>query len=317
VSNPRKIEQQAARWIARHEAGPLDAESMRAFDAWCEEDARHFGAFVRLEAVSARLDRAGALQGLAPRPPIWRRAWVPLAAAASLLVALTATWLIGSGVIGGGTQMETRTLATQIGEQYRSALSDGSRVELNTATRVAIAYAPTARDVRLEVGEAMFEVAHDPRRPFTVHTPEGDVRAVGTAFSVRVDDGLQVVVAEGRVEILRDGKVVSRVSAGERYVLRDSGDAVRADRTPDQIERALAWREGNVAFAGETLGEAATELNRYNRLKIEVADPRVRSMRFGGYFRATDPQSFVTALESSLPVEAEREGDSIVLRARD
>ena len=317
MRSARKIEQQAALWVARREAGALDQGAARAFDAWCAQDARHFGAFVRLEAVSARLDRAGALQGLAPSRPLWRRSWAPLAAAASLLLVVAATWLVAFGGPGGGAAAETRTLATQLGEQYRSTLPDGSRVELNTATRLAIAFAPDARDVRLESGEAMFEVAHDAARPFTVRTPAGDVRAVGTAFSVRLDDGLEVLVAEGRVEVLQGDRVVARVAAGERYALRASGDAVRASHSPDEIERELAWREGNIAFAGETLGQAASELNRYNRIKIEIADPRVGAMRFGGYFRATDPERFVTALQGSLPVEAEREGETIRLRARE
>jgi len=162
----------------------------------------------------------------------------------------------------------------------------------------------------------VFEVAKDPERPFIVRTALGDVRAVGTVFSVRVDNGLQVVVSEGTVAIEREGREVARVTAGEKYSVGSGGDVLRAARDPDEIKRSLVWREGKVAFAGETLAQAAAEFNRYNAVQIEIADPTVGAMRFGGYFRATDPEGFAAALEGSLPVETERRGQVIVLTKR-
>lgn len=309
-----RIEQEAALWVARMNGVPPDDEARVAFETWCAADPRHFGAFVRLEAVDARLSRAGALQGLVPAPPPRWQAWLPYAAAASILVALLGAWAIWRAPVAS---VENRMLATQIGEQYRAALPDGSRVELNTASRVAVSFSRAARDLRLDAGEALFAVAHEPTRPFTVRTRLGDVRAVGTVFSVRTDRGLDVMVEEGRVEILREGRVVARISAGERYVLSVSGEARRSSRSAEDMRRALAWREGSIAFAGETLAEASAELNRYNRVRIVIADSRAGAHRFGGYFRATDPEAFVAALEQALPVEARREGDAIVLDSRE
>lgn len=314
MGEARKIEAIAASWVARMDGGPLDDEARAAFEAWCDANPRHFGAFVRLEAVNAQLRRAGALQGLSrPGGTLWHTL-LPYAAAASILLALFTAWTIWWSPVAPD---QTRMLATQIGEQYRAALPDGSRVELNTGSRVAMTFSRAARDLRLDAGEALFAVAHDPARPFTVRTRLGDVRAVGTVFSVRTDRGLDVMVEEGRVEVLREGQVVARIAAGERYMLSAAGEARRASQSAEEMSRALAWRDGSIAFAGETLAQASAELNRYNRVRIVVGDPRAAAYRLGGYFRATDPDAFVAALEQSLPVDAHRSGDVITLSSRE
>lgn len=313
MTDAERSEAAAARWLARHDAGPLSAGDAAAFEAWCAADPRHLGAYVRLEAVNARLDRAVALKGMAIEPPRARRWWIPMAAMAATMAAAFGIWQTTAPDAPAG---ETRHMATRIGEQYRAALADGSTVELNTASAAAVAMAPKLREIRLGKGEALFEVAKDPERPFIVRTALGDVRAIGTVFTVRVDRGLEVLVSEGTVAIERDGEQIARVTAGERYALNAVGDAARAPRDPDEIKRALAWRDGRIAFAGETLAQAAREFNRYNRVQIEIADPAVGTMRFGGYFRATDPEGFGTSIERSLAVTATRRGDTITLSPR-
>lgn len=310
METAERIEAAAAAWLARHDAGPLDAAETAAFEDWCAGDPRRLGAYVRLEAVGARLARAGALSGMPANAP--RRAWYyPAAGIAAALV--LAVWP-ASGVIQDF--LRTERYATDVGEQYRTALSDGSLVELNTATKVAVDLRPEQRHVRLTKGEAVFEVAKDARRPFIVRTPLGDIRAIGTVFAVRSENALEVAVSEGVVTIERNGKVVARVAAGETCSLSASGDVRHEDNQAPRIARELAWREGKVAFAGETLAEAVAELNRYNRNKLEIADPEVASIHVGGYFRATDPAGFARALEKSFPVVAEIEGDDIILRAK-
>jgi transmembrane sensor len=313
VDNAETIEAQAARWLARREGRPHTPEVDREFEAWCAADSRHLGAYVRLEAVSARLDRAGALSGLSVRKParLAPRVWIPVAAAAALALAAWPTMQLMRAPV------ETRSFATEVGEQRRAPLADGSLVEFNTATRASVTLRRHEREVRLVAGEALFEVAKDKHRPFIVKTTLGDVRAVGTVFSVRLDGDLEVAVSEGVVEVEREGRVVARVSAGETFAMRSGGEAVRKGGQSEKIAREMAWREGKVAFSGETLAEAAAELNRYNRVKIQINDPDVAQMRFGGLFRATDPEGFTAALEKALPVDARQEGQVIVLTARD
>ena len=305
-----RIEAAAARWLARHDAGPLDEADARAFDEWCAGDPRRLGAFVRLEAVSARLDRAGALSGM---PATRRRSWLYPAAGIAAALAL-AVWPASYAV---RDVLHTQRFSTDIGQQYRAALADGSLVELNTATKVAVELKPDARVVRLPRGEALFEVAKDRTRPFVVRTKLAEVRATGTVFAVCTENGLQVAVREGTVEIIREGTLVARVSAGETFTM-DRGGKVTSHATDqdDRIARELAWREGKVAFAGETLAQAVEQLNRYNREKVEIADAQTAAIHVGGYFRATDPEGFARALEKSFPVVAELDGGKVVLRAR-
>ena len=305
-----RIEAAAARWLARHDAGPLDEADARAFDDWCAGDPRRLGAFVRLEAVSARLDRAGALAGM---PVQARLSWFYPAVGIAAALAL-AVWPASYAV---HDLLKTEHFSTDIGQQYRAALPDGSLVELNTATKVAVELKPDAREVRLPRGEAMFEVAHDAKRPFVVRTKLAEVRATGTVFSVCTDKGLEIAVREGAVEVIREGTLIARVGAGETFTMDKRGQVVahRANQD-DRIARELAWRDGKVAFAGETLAQAADELNRYNREKVEIADAETAAIHVGGYFRATDPEGFARALEKSFPVVAELDGDKVVLRAR-
>lgn len=305
-----RIEAAAARWLARHDAGPLSEADARAFDDWCAGDPRRLGAFVRLQAVNARLDRAGALNGMAARRG---RSWLYPAAGMAAALAL-AVWPASHAV---RDLLHTERFSTDIGQQYRAALPDGSLVELNTATRVAVELKPDAREVRLRRGEALFEVARDGKRPFVVRTRLAEVRATGTVFSVCTENGLEVAVREGAVEIVREGTLIARVSAGETFSMDRRGQVVsHATDQDDRIARELAWREGKVAFAGETLAQAAEELNRYNREKVEIADPQTAAIHVGGYFRATDPEGFARALEKSFPVVAELDGGKVVLRAR-
>jgi transmembrane sensor len=310
VETAERIEAAAARWLARHDAGPLDEADTRAFDDWCAGDPRRLGAFVRLQAVSARLDRAGALSGMPVRP---RRSWVYPAAGIAAALAL-AVWPASYVV---HDMLHTQRFSTDIGQQYRAALPDGSLVELNTATKVAVELKPNAREVRLPRGEAVFEVARDARRPFVVKTKLAEVHATGTVFSVCTEKGLEVAVREGAVEVFREGMLVARVSAGETFSMSKDGQVVSHEAGQGaRITRELAWRDGKVAFAGETLAQAAEELNRYNREKVEIADAQTAAIHVGGYFRATDPEGFARALEKSFPVVAEVDGGKVVLRAR-
>lgn len=314
MSDANRIEAAAARWVARRDARELSPEEAVAFEQWCAEDKRHLGALVRLEAVNAKFDRAAALQGLPSAPVSRRRVWVPTAIAASLALGMVGAWQ--SGVLSPDAVVPAQTFTTRLGEQYRTSLADGSLIELNTATHVAVDLEPRERRIKLDHGEALFEVAKDASRPFVVETSLGNVRAVGTVFSVRVDRGLEVVVSEGVIVVERPGEPLVRVSAGESYAVGVRGDALRSPRDPEQIKRALVWREGKVAFAGQTLTEAAAEFNRYNDVRIEISDPAVGAMRFGGYYRATDPEGFAAALEKSLPITSKREGAVITLSAR-
>ena len=196
---------------------------------------------------------------------------------------------------------------TPVGEQLTVKLPDDSTILLNTDTRAVVSYTKEGRVVRLEHGEAHFQVAHEPAwpffpaRPFFVTTPNGVVRAVGTAFNVYVrEQQVEVTVTEGEVEIsqkpiLRDDSVavagllensdspVSRLTKGHNARITHTVEAVAVvDQT--ELARKLAWQQGWLEFDNLTLGEIVAELNRYTVNTIVIEAPglelhRVRLLR--------------------------------------
>ncbi|HET9863136.1 MAG TPA: FecR domain-containing protein [Steroidobacteraceae bacterium] len=310
------IEQQASRWLAARDAGDFGAEQEAAFDAWLQADIRHRVAYLKLEATWRRSDRLRDLRPLdrVVDPDLLRpaRRLGPLAFAASVVLAL---------VIAGGffahSRLGWRHYETRIGDFSRVVLEDGSIIDLNTDSELRLRLGKARREVRLLRGEGRFQVAHDAARPFVVSAAGADVRAVGTAFSVRVHDSrqLDVLVSEGTVAI--DGSNLPDappVHAGE--AARVSGERVSIQRVePQLLARRLAWTTGRLQFSGETLADAVAEFNRYNRRHLELADSSLAQLRVGGTFNATDPESFAAALASTFNLQVDPgKPDAIILR---
>jgi transmembrane sensor len=204
-------------------------------------------------------------------------------------------------------------------------MSDGSRVTLNTDSDIRVWLDNRERVVEIDRGEAFFEVAHDPRRPFVVTAGERRVIAVGTQFSVRRERAdLRVIVAEGTVRYEGHARNTPRragTAAGPDAVLlpagsiaRIEGDAVRLQRLPvDEAERNLTWRNGLLTFRGTPLSEAIAEFNRYNTRKLVIEDPAIGSLEVGGVFRSNNVEPFVRLLERGFAIQAAVETDRIVL----
>jgi transmembrane sensor len=316
VNPGERIEQEASQWLSARDARKPTADEETAFNYWLDADIRHRVAFLKIEASWQRSDRlraarpldreidADLLRGHSPR--------THLAVAASLVLAL---------VVAGGLFLQEklgwRHFETRVGDFSRIVLDDGSIIDLNTDSELRVRLGSDRREVRLLRGEGRFQVAHDPARPFVVRADDTDVRAVGTAFSVRLRDSAQidVLVSEGRVAIA-SARVPNAppLNAGEAAVLLSNRISVSRVE-PQQLERRFAWTSGKLQFRGETLDEAVAEINRYNRRHLELADPALAQLRVGGTFNATDPESFAAALASSFGLKVESASpESIVLR---
>jgi transmembrane sensor len=317
VNSQELIEVEASRWLAaRDGAGAAFVEA--DLRHWLDTDIRHRVAFLRLESDWHRTERLRELRPLDRgvdadllRPHATLRYW-PVAAAASLLVVMAAAGFLAIAQGLGWQHYETR-----VGGFSRIVLEDGSVVDLNTNSLIDVRLSGSAREVRLKRGEGRFQVAHDSARPFTVSAAGAAVRAVGTAFSVRLRESTQVdvLVSEGKVAIA--AARVARappLSAGEAAVVMP--DRVSVSRVePQQLEQRLAWTSGRLEFRGETLGEAVTEFNRYNRRQLRLSDASLAGLRVGGTFNATDPESFAAALASAFQLRVEpAEPDAIVLK---
>jgi transmembrane sensor len=316
------IDDQASALVARLQGEVGDAERRAIFD-WIEADPRHAVAFARMEAA---WDLAGRLR--ANPPPIekavspgfggdadqWlsrRRVVGGFVAASAVAGAATAAWLY---------EKDVELYRTRVGERRIVALTDGSRVHLNTASTIEVAMKKDLRRIRLIKGEAMFEVAHDRRRPFLVDAGSARLRAVGTAFNVRIRENVvELTVTEGVVAV-QAGDSVRRtpphIAAGDGAVIR-SGSVAPTVLGDDVLRQRTTWQDGVIEFEGETLPQAVEEFNRYRTQPIIVGDARLANIRIGGRFEVDEADKFLTALASSFPVDAIKSADgSILLVAR-
>lgn len=301
---------------------------LKPLDGRVDEDLLAHSPFARIHEYSATAgtrdsavaaSRESVPEELALAVPPARRRWaVPLAAAASVaLVGIGAVIWFSVGKVSGWERY-----ATDYGSFEKIVLDDGSIVHLNTNSAMRVRLSDVHREIMLERGEALFKVAHDASRPFDVQAAGTTVRAVGTEFSVRVreraerKDGLkdvEVLVKEGQVAIdppkgeLERAAVlpasVARLSAGETVTI--SAERVHVEKMAEtDVKQKLSWTEGRLWFERQRLADVVAEFNRYNRRQMVIADPAIADLRIGGGFEATDPESFVAALERTFGIRA-------------
>lgn len=294
-----EIEATAVAWAAKADCGSLSAEDQAALEAWAVADTRRAGAYARALAANAYLDRALAL-GPDYRPPrrtMGRRAIMTGGGA------LLAASLVGA--VGYGVLQHRERIVTPLGDVRRVSLAEGSAITLNTDTAVRPELGRNERRILLSRGEALFDVAKDPTRPFIVVADEVQVRAVGTSFTVRLrDDGrVDVAVREGIVEVRRGDGPSVRLKAGDRQSVAPDGAVATERLSLEQVERGMAWREGRLDLTGLTLGQAAAEFSRYADRPIVIDDPEVARMKVAGVYSLSDPKGFARAAAISLGLE--------------
>jgi transmembrane sensor len=316
------IEDEAARWVVRHGEGVLTPAEQAQFDAWKQASPAHGDAFARLSGHWGDLDMLAALADTPAEKPLWKRpamwAGVGMAAAVALaaIVGFNQLSVPGTDARQMAEQPGLGVYGTKVGDQETITLADGSIVTLNTASRIEARMNEQERTVRLLEGEAYFEVAHDPSRPFRVYAGDGMTVAVGTAFSVRLEkDRVHVVVSEGKVAYSRVADVsqpepVAFVAAGEAALF---GDRVVIDRIDlAEIDRKLSWTDGKLIFSGDPLSSVVADISRYTDIDFEFGTQDLADMRVGGVFGLGEVDDMLEALETNFGVRAERIGERLV-----
>jgi transmembrane sensor len=318
-----QIDAEAANWAARIDRGPLAPGEEQSFQTWLHGDMRAMGAYGRMRALALTTERARALgpdfdpADFVPTPSFYvpsRRTLLQAggALAAALLVGVAGTWEV---------LRHRGRFSTAKGETKVVALKDGSVVTLNTASEIVVNFSDSLRSVELIQGEALFDVAKNRARPFVVAAGDTSVRVVGTSFSVsRLGAApVQVLVREGIVEVFKPTAInVSpiRISANTLAVAPPDDSDIASRAVPAaQLHRAMAWREGLIAFEGETLAQAAAEFARYSDTRIVIDDPGLAKEEIAGLFKATDPVGFAHTIAISLNAQA-RIGEGEVRLAR-
>lgn len=345
-----RLEREASEWFFRRDGG-FTAADERAFARWLAQDAEHAAAFAEIERTWQVLgdtrERLAAPVGIADAPARPRRfvAQVALRAAAVIAVGVGtwAWWPRDAGIAtdrAPGVSSFAEQAATESGGLRRLDLPDGSTLTLNASSAVDVQFSRSERRVRLLRGEAHFTVASNPARPFIVEANGVAVKAVGTAFNVRLQSAsVDVLVTEGKVRVDRalqgDSLLAPQVAAeaqggtgadGDR-VLRQ-GERVAIPLSPTappavapvatvsagEIEAALAWQKRWLEYTDAPLSEIVADFNRFNQHRLVIADATLASRRFGGTFPAGDHVSLVQVLEKTFGVVVERRERETILR---
>jgi transmembrane sensor len=352
MGSHRQIEQAAAAWLVRHDREEWNDSDQAELQAWLSASTAHRVAFIRLQtawqqagrlrARAAAMTKNGALlpgnwpgtqqpaksEAHLSRHQNWGarimafNAQRPRMRIARVLGASAAAVCLGAAVVVGwiAWSHQGTTYRTAIGGIAAISMKDGSTVTLNSNSDIRVALDETERRVDLEKGEAFFEVAKDPNRPFIVRIGNERVIAVGTKFSVRREPNhVRVIVTEGRVRVEQSEPHqpadVALISAGAVAVAGAAGVLVQ-DKSLSDAEERLSWRQGIVVFRETPLSDAVAEFNRYNTRQIYIEDSALGSMRVGGHFRTHNAEGFVRLLTEAFPIRVEDDESRIVLRHR-
>lgn len=339
VSAMPSKDEEAHAWVVRLSSDQRTRQDERRFKAWLDEDEENSA---RFEQGLAMWDALGALK----RSPEAHEALGHFYEAAAVQDNELNSWmasrraLLGGGfaalaagaagiaiipkMLLGGSSFETAR-----GEQRRFALADGTTVVLDTATKIKVTMHDNERLITLDHGQAFFDVARDPSRPFRVFAGRDEIRALGTAFQVRYEGGkANVILEEGRVAIfrggalkkLRENSTSDRLGAHQADLVMQPGQQAELAAakvqavTPVDLSKTGAWRDGEMVFDDVPLASAVAEVNRYGGPTVVLADPEIARLHISGTFHTNRPEAFVEGVTAALPVRLEEsDGSKLVL----
>jgi len=341
----------AAVWAVRLDRGTLTSSEEAEFAEWLaapqndEAFARADSALHVFDADSHSDPHLRALRQAALEAAPTQRRFPLLIAASVATIGVATVLLMGRAGQFGSVQAPSATVASvsaptaasesvarpleytsDVGKRRTIPLPDGSTITLNTNSRVMVTFTEGRRLIQLVRGEALFDVAHNPQRPFVVLAGERRVTALGTFFEVRVDPNrTRVVLVNGHVVVDRGSELErSSKSKSEEPVLLEPGQGLIAESGRAQrvvkvdLKRELLWRSGFVQFDDESLGRAVAEFNRYTSSPIELVPDGVADLRVSGVFRTDDARHFAESVSElhSLDLKPTKQGGIRISRVK-
>jgi transmembrane sensor len=287
-----KLSDEAIAWVVRLNSGTATQQDRAAYLRWRAESPRHENAAIEAESL---WHGVGVAVGRKPSAALINRRAL-LAFGAVGLAGLSAAY-----VSMPATERGMR-LATATGERRSFRLQDGSSLSLNASSRALVDFRPDARRVTLENGQAIFDVARDPVRPFRVTAGGGEIVALGTRFDVDMrKSGVAVTVLGGAVEITQAPGSATQLEAGQQILFGD--DIGLARPRPADAEDAAAWQSGRLVFAERPLSDIVAAIARYRRRPLFIASSRLGGLRLTGAFDLDDTDKVLTAMTETLPVK--------------
>lgn len=317
-AGPPETGEQAAYWARRMNDGhePVTAAEREKFHDWLfrdDENQREYTRYITLLSMVADLPATNRDRLITPpqSTPADR-----IAGRRNILKFAGIAASAAVAIVAGGLYFESRgylgeTHVTRTGEMRTVKFSEGSVAYLNTRTELRWLGSEENRRVELIAGEALFDVAHDENRPFSVVLDGSEIRVLGTRFNVyRKDTGdVTVTVLEGMVEVRGFGKGASspqwvrRVPANQTLEYRPIG--LVGEPHPTDALIAVKWRSGllQLPMEGATLQSVLDELTRYTDQRILIRDPRLADFRVSGAFSTRDVRNALQKLQTVAPIE--------------
>ncbi len=318
LETPQAVDEAAAGWAARMDHGPLSEQDAELLEAWLAGDARRLGALMRARALFQRTESAWSLEPVF-NPRAFRRRTDAPSRRGFLKWGAGGAIAASSGAMAFGYLLTaTRSYATARGEVRQVPLADGSNLTLNTLSEVKVHTRANVRDIRLVTGEVLVALAEGQKNGLVLRIGDWRLQADDGAFFVSdlPEQPAQVTVHRGAVAVIApDSGSGLRLERGHRLRLVGGADlARRVEAVPaDQMSRELAWREGQLAFHGESLGQAALAFARYSQQPIVIRDPALARESVTGLFAANDPVGFARAIGLAFNAEVRVEQGRILI----
>lgn len=327
-----EIAAEASVWIARLHGPDRSPEMERECRAWQAASAAHRLAFERCTDVWESVPGVSVVDAFANATAAKRQD--DGAARGKKILATIFVLVVGAAGLSVPLWHEGDEYITKIGEQHVAVLEDGSRMSLNTNTKVLVKIDSLRRSVSVLGGEAYFEVAKDPQRPFVVMAAGSEVEAVGTSFSVRLGTraggegkALEVALLEGQVTVRPAASAASPGLSPSEAVLMQAGDRVRLIPAKGQgstkiapqvdrprVEQLIAWRNNEALFEDVSLPEAVEEMNRYSRIPIVLrGESALAQLRISGLYKTGDNVGFANSVANLYGLVVQKQSGRLEL----
>ncbi len=323
----RQLLDESAHWAARLASPECTAEERKAFESWRSRSPAHARAWTMVDRVEQGFNQlatdnaellamadAAFADSAAPRRDY--RRWLPMALAAS--VAAVGMFVTAVTVLRPSAGVSMYASADAADGRRSLTLDDGSTIELDVNSAIEVEMTAAERRVVLLRGRALFQVAHDSARPFSVVAGAGRTVALGTRFQVdHHNDSVAVTLTEGSVSVTGLGNLDGQaelLQPGEQ--LSYAVEPRAWSKQVVDVQAVTGWERGRLVFHGTPLSEALAEVNRYVDRPIRLDDQSLAVLPVSGNFIAGDSDLVVSALLQTLPISADERGGEILLRSR-
>ena len=331
IKTPEDIDREASKWLAIVNSDGASNEELVTFERWRAGDPRREAAFSRLEVMFNEIgdlteleylidtpapnQRTATSTGILERLKGWvARPLIPIGAIAAALAVMVVVANLPNA------SLEPQRYASSIAETRDVTLADGSVITLGAKSAAEVTYEDDQRRVALLSGQAFFDVARDPGRPFVITAGGANIEVIGTRFDVTlIRDETRVGVVEGVVSVSThdERSAAAQLTAGQALTVTDNG-VVGEIRLAD-LDTLTAWRNGRLIYKNAPLGDVVTSINRYTSRPVALAPEVDDALTITGAFRASEAEAVIRTIATAhdLSIEPNIDGTRILQQQKE